>query len=204
MLPLRDNVPTRTRPLVTYALILVNVLVILCSPILGAMADFSGRKKLFLLLTVVQTVGATAALALVGPGDVAAGIVLFVAASIGFEGGYIFYNAFLPEISNSRTAGRISALAWGTGFAGGLISVAACLPLIGRPLTGADGAVDLASAQGYRQAFLLVAGFFALFAVPTFLWLRETPAQGKAAIIAAPPGRPRRRSPGCRRSTSPT
>lgn len=163
--------------------ILVNVLVILCSPVLGAIADYSGRKKAFLLLTVVQTVGATAALALVGPGDVAAGIVLFAIASIGFEGGYIFYNAFLPEISDSRTAGRISAFAWGTGFAGGLISVAACLPLIGRPLTGADGAIDPQSAQGYRQAFLLVAGFFALFSIPTFLWLRETPAQGRVARL---------------------
>ena len=132
--------------------ILVNVLVILCSPVLGAIADYSGRKKAFLLLTVVQTVAATAALALVGPGDVAAGILLFAVASIGFEGGYVFYNAFLPEISDARTAGRVSALAWGTGFAGGLLSVAACLPLIGRPLTGEGGAVSMGASSAASVA----------------------------------------------------
>lgn len=158
--------------------ILVNVFVILASPFLGALADFSGRKKRFLLLTVIQTVAATAALAWIGPGDVVWGIALFVLASIGFEGGYIFYNAFLPEISDARTGGRISALAWGTGFAGGLISVAACLPLIGKALTGADGALDPEAVAGYRTSFVVVAAFFALFSVPTFMWLRESPPQG--------------------------
>jgi UMF1 family MFS transporter len=161
--------------------ILVNLLVIVSSPVLGAVADFSGRKKRFLLLTVIQTVAATAALAWVGPGDIASGMALFVIASIGFEGGYIFYNAFLPDISDGRTAGRISAMAWGTGFAGGLISVAACLPLISRALTAPDGGLDPAAVSGYQLSFVVVAGFFALFSVPTFLWLREAPAQGSLA-----------------------
>lgn len=158
--------------------ILVNVLVILTSPVLGALADYSGRKKRYLRITVIQTVVATAALALVGPGEIVWGMALFVIASIGFEGGYIFYNAFLPEISDSRTAGRISALAWGTGFAGGLISVAACLPLIGKALVGPDGALDPDAVSGYRAAFVVVALFFAVFSVPTFLWLKESRAQG--------------------------
>lgn len=164
--------------------ILVNLFVILTSPVLGALADFSGRKKRFLLFTVIQTVIATAALALVGPGDIVLGMALFVAASIGFEGGYIFYNAFLPEIADSKTSGRVSALAWGTGFAGGLVSVAACMPLISRALTAPDGSLDPVAVSGYRGSFLLVAGFFALFAVPTFLWLRESPPQGTLSRLS--------------------
>lgn len=164
--------------------ILVNILVIATSPILGALADFSGRKKRFLLLTVIQTVAATAALAFVGPGDIVTGMIFFVIASIGFEGGYIFYNAFLPDISDGKTAGRISALAWGTGFAGGLISVAACMPLISRALTGPDGSLDATAVSGYRLSFLVVAGFFALFSVPTFLWLREGPSQGSLSKLS--------------------
>jgi UMF1 family MFS transporter len=158
--------------------ILVNVLVILTSPLLGALADYSGRKKRYLGITVIQTVTATAALAFVGPGDIFWGMALFVIASIGFEGGYVFYNAFLPEIADSKSAGRISALAWGTGFAGGLVSVAACLPLIGRALVGPDGLIDPDAVTGYRTSFVVVALFFALFSLPTFLWLRESRAQG--------------------------
>ncbi len=164
--------------------ILVNVLVILTSPILGALADYSGRKKRYLRITVIQTVAATAALALVQPGEIVWGMALFVIASIGFEGGYIFYNAFLPEIADSRTMGRISALAWGTGFAGGLLSVAVCLPLIGKALVGPDGSLDPEAVSGYRASFVVVALFFALFSVPTFLWLRESRPQGSYSRLS--------------------
>ncbi|HEX6851210.1 MAG TPA: MFS transporter [Candidatus Polarisedimenticolaceae bacterium] len=157
--------------------IAVNVALILTSPVMGALADYSGRKKRFLAATVLQTVVATALLATVGPGDVFWAFVLYVVASIGFEGGYVFYNAFLPEISDDSTAGKISALAWGTGFLGGLISLLACLWFIARPLTDpSTGALDLTAVARFRGAFLVVAAFFALFSIPTFLWLRERPS----------------------------
>lgn len=156
----------------------VNVILIMTSPVLGALADFSGRKKALLGVTVAQTVGGCALLALVGPGDVWLAVVVYVIATVGFEGGYVFYNAFLPEITDASTSGRVSALAWGLGFIGGLVSLVACAPFIGAPLTDASGAVDPSSAAGYRTAFLVVAGFFLVFAIPTFLWLKESPALG--------------------------
>ena len=123
------------------------------------MADFSGRKKAFLLLTVVQTVLGTALLAWIGPGQIAAAVVLYVIASVGFEGGYVFYNAFLPEVSTPRTIGTISSLAWGVGFLGGLASLVACYPFLARPLTDASGALDVGAASSYRNSFLVVAAF---------------------------------------------
>jgi len=153
--------------------IVVNVVVILTAPVFGAVADFSGRKKRFLLLTVVQTVLGTALLGLIGPGQIAAAVVLYVIASVGFEGGYVFYNAFLPEVSTPKTIGTISSLAWGVGFLGGLAALVACIPFLGRPLTDAGGTLDPAAAADYRSSFLVVAAFFALFATPTLLLLRE-------------------------------
>jgi UMF1 family MFS transporter len=164
--------------------ILVNVVLILTSPVFGAIADFSGRKKRWLLVTTAQTVGATALLALVGPGDVGLALVLYVVATIGFEGGYVFYNAFLPEVSTPRTVGRVSGLAWGVGFLGGLLSLAVCAPLLARPLVDAAGGIDPEAARGYRTSFLLVAAFFALFAVPTFLFLPETPSTRRLRGVA--------------------
>jgi UMF1 family MFS transporter len=166
--------------------IAVNVALILTSPVMGALADYSGRKKRFLAATVVQTVVATALLATVGPGDVFWAFLLYVIASIGFEGGYVFYNAFLPEISDDSTAGKISALAWGTGFLGGLISLAACLWFIARPLTDpSTGVLDPLAVSRFRGSFLVVAAFFALFSVPTFLWLRERPSDRALSGIGA-------------------
>ncbi len=159
--------------------IAVNLVLIAISPVLGAMADYSGRKKRLLLATVVQTVVATALLSLAGPGRVGLALGLYVVASVGFEAGYIFYNAFLPEISTPETSGKISGLAWGVGFLGGLVSLVACARFIGRPLTLAGGELDPSAAAGYRLSFLIVAGFFALFSIPTFLFLRESAPLGR-------------------------
>jgi UMF1 family MFS transporter len=160
------------------------VVVILTSPVLGALADFSGRKKRWLLVTVVQTVVATALLAFVGPGQIGLAIVLYVVATVGFEGGYVFYNAFLPEVSTPETIGRVSGLAWGVGFLGGLLSLLVCAPFLARPLVDAAGAVDPAASSGYRVSFVIVAAFFAVFSIPTFLYLRDSATQRRAPGLA--------------------
>jgi UMF1 family MFS transporter len=158
---------------------LAMAVVALTSPILGAFSDYSGRRKFFLIATTLQTVLATALLYFVGPGDVVSGIVLYVVATIGFECGYVFYNSFLPDVSTPRTIGRVSGWAWAIGYAGGLLSLALCTPLIKRPLKDAQGVID-AIAVGNRQAsFLLVAAFFLVFALPSFIWLRESKPLGR-------------------------
>ena len=86
------------------------------SPALGAAADYSGRKKAFLLATTASTVTATALLFFVRPGDVWVGVLIYVLATVGFEAGYIFYNAFLPEVSTPQTISRISGLSWADGL----------------------------------------------------------------------------------------
>ena len=162
---------------------LAMAIVALTSPVLGAIADYSGRKKLFLVLTTLQTVVATALLALVGPGEVAAGIAIYVVATIGFEGGYVFYNAFLPDVSTPKTIGRVSGWAWAIGYVGGLLSLALCFPLIRRPLRTAAGALDLQAVSGTRLSFLLVAAFFLVFALPSFFWLRESRPIGRLSGV---------------------
>jgi UMF1 family MFS transporter len=156
------------------ASVAAHLILIVGSPVLGALADYSGRKKRFLLATTIQTVTACALLFFVAPGDVALGMALFVIGTVGFEGGYIFYNAFLPEVSTSRTIGRVSGLSWGTGFIGGLVALAACLPFLRRPLISpATNLLDPQSVLDYRISFVVVALFFALFSLPTFALLRE-------------------------------
>ena len=158
---------------------LAMAIVALTSPVLGALSDFSGRKKFLLIATTLQTVVATGLLALVGEGDLTSGIVLYVIATIGFEAGYVFYNAFLPDVAAPEAIGRVSGWAWGVGYAGGLLSLALCFPLISRPLRGEGGAIDPVAVSHTQLSFLLVAVFYLVFALPAFLWLSEARAQGK-------------------------
>jgi UMF1 family MFS transporter len=158
---------------------LAMAVVAVLSPILGAFSDYSGRRKFFLIATTLQTVVATALLYFVGPGGVTSGIVLYVIATIGFEGGYVFYNAFLPDVSTPQTIGRVSGWAWAIGYAGGLLSLALCFPLIGRPLRDAHGMLDPLAIANRRISFVLVAAFYLAFALPSFIWLKESVPQGR-------------------------
>jgi UMF1 family MFS transporter len=149
-------------------------IVVLTAPLLGAVADFSGKKKLFLILSTLLCVAGTASLFFVSPGDIVLAMVLYILATVGFEGGYVFYNSFLTEVSTPQTIGRISGWAWAVGFIGGLLALFICSPWISSDLQDASGAFIADAVRDRQISFLLVAGFFLLFALPTFLWLKES------------------------------
>lgn len=150
------------------------LLVAVTAPVLGAAADYSGAKKRLLIGVTVATVAGTAGLAAVGPGDLAAAFALYVVATFGFEAGYVFYNAFLPEISERSTIGRISGWAWGIGFLGGLAALVLCGPWISSTLIDAAGLPIPEAVRDRQVSFVLVAAFYLVFSLPAFFWLRET------------------------------
>jgi MFS transporter, UMF1 family len=143
-----------------------NLIVLLLSPLVGAISDESGRKKHFLFASYVVCVAGTASLALVGPGDIALGLALFVLSNVAFSFGENFAASFLPEISTPSTIGRISGFGWGLGYFGGLAS----LLLIKSRIDAGFTVENLANLQ---SAWLITAGFFLVAGIPTFLFLRE-------------------------------
>jgi len=132
----------------------------LISPVLGAIADYSAGKKRFLLFFTLMSVSATALLYFVGEGDIAAGLVLFIIANIGFEAGIVFYDAFLPEITKEKNYGRVSGYGFAMGYLGSLSTLAIVYPFIRADLI--------------RETFPVAALFFLVFSLPIFLFLKET------------------------------
>lgn len=146
-----------------------NLIVVLLSPIIGAVADESGRKKAFLFATYLLCVLGTASLWFVVPGArgaVGLALVLFVISNIAFSFGENFTAAFLPEISTPATVGRISGFGWGLGYFGGLASLLLIKSRI-------DGGFTLENVPALRSIWPLTALFFLVAALPTFLLLRE-------------------------------
>lgn len=148
-----------------------NVLVILLSPVIGAMADDTGRKKLFLAGTYLSCVVGTAALFFVIPGRITLGLALFVVSNVAFSLGENLAGAFLPEISTPANIGRISGLGWGLGYFGGLACLVACWPLL-------QGDFVAENIGKLRLIGPVTGGFFLLAALPTFIFLRERAARG--------------------------
>ncbi|MFW6181529.1 MAG: MFS transporter, partial [Spirochaetota bacterium] len=153
------------------ALSISYLLVMLLGPVLGAMADYAGAKKRFLLGTYLLCVVFTGLLFLVKPGYVVPAMLFVVLSNFGYASGENFVSSFLPDIARPGEMGRVSGYAWGFGYVGGILSLVLSLLLITGLETG--GADPGAASLPVRLTFLMTAGFFALAALPTFLWLRE-------------------------------
>lgn len=147
----------------------VNVsafVVAVATPFLGAIADFMGRKKLFLLVSTVLCSASTAMLFFVHQGEVVRALVFFVVANVGFEAGNVFYNAFLPEVSTRETIGRVSGTGWALGYGGGLLALLIALGMI-------RGWLPSTNALNIRATNLVSAGWMLLFAMPFFFLVHE-------------------------------
>ncbi|HTR80361.1 MAG TPA: MFS transporter [Bacteroidota bacterium] len=138
----------------------------LIAPVLGAAADFSSRRKRFLFGFTLVSVVCTALLYFVGAGMVAAGMILFIIANIGFEGGIVFYDAFLPNIASERSYGRVSGYGFAMGYLGSLTTLLIAMPLY------ADGFIP-SNLTNVRLSFVLAAVIFLSFASPLFLFFRD-------------------------------
>ncbi len=148
------------------------LLVALTSPILGAMADFSAHKKNYLIYYTLASVICTSLLFFVKSGNILLGITLFIIANIGFEGGYVFYNGFLIEISTRKNIGKISGYGWALGYIGGLLCLLLVFPLI-KNVDFIKGGYHEQQILFFRSSFPVVALFFLIFSLPIFLFLKE-------------------------------
>jgi UMF1 family MFS transporter len=88
--------------LITYVSAIGFLLVAFMSPILSGIADYVGRKKLF--MRIFAYIGSFACMGLYffSLESIEIGFLFFVLALIGFWGSLVFYNAYLPEIAEKK------------------------------------------------------------------------------------------------------
>ena len=154
------------------AIAITAIVVALLSPLLGALADRGGLRKLFVILFSIVCVVGTVALYFVEAGEILAALVLVVIANIAFEFAIVFYNAFLPDLAPPERVGRVSGIAWGLGFFGGLLSLAVALVALVFPEQPWFGFAT-ENGENIRATNLLVAAWFVVFSVPFLIWVKE-------------------------------
>ena len=148
------------------AVSLSMVLAAILSPPLGAIADVSRNRKRFLMIFTLLSVICTALMFFVQKGDILLGFTLFVFANLGFEAGLVFYDAFLPNLTEKKNFGRVS----GYGFAMGYVGALAVL-LIVMFLLPSQSSPDYYFYV--RISFVVAAIFFLFFSIPLFLFISE-------------------------------
>ncbi|MFX1415718.1 MAG: MFS transporter [Promethearchaeota archaeon] len=155
-----------------YAGSITMLVIAVTSPVLGAIADYSGNKKKFLTAYTAMCIIFNALLFFTTRGSPPVfGLpiwmwawIIFVLANIGFQGALPFYNAWLPEISTEETIGRIGGIGFAAGYVGAMLTIIIALASV--LLLGSDSTVP----------FLLGALFFLVFAIPSIVGLKERPA----------------------------
>ncbi|UFN50515.1 MFS transporter [Roseomonas sp. OT10] len=161
------------------------VAIALLSPVLGAVADAGGRRRLLLFLCTLAMAGFTAALwfAKPDPSWTLWALVCVGLATVAFEVGTVFYNAMLPDVAPPESIGRLSGLAWGLGYAGGLACLVLCLVLLVLPDPSPLG-LDRGAAEHLRATALLVAAWTLVFGWPVLALLPD-PAGERPGWAAA-------------------
>ncbi|MCG7360837.1 MFS transporter [Roseomonas sp. ACRSG] len=165
---------------------LAGIAIALLSPVLGAVADAGGRRRLMLLFCTVLTAIFTGLIWFAGPRpeDALWALACVGLATVGFELGTVFYNSMLPQVAPPERLGRVSGLAWGLGYAGGLACLGVCLLLFVLPDPSPLG-LDRGQAEHIRATALLTAAWTLLFGWPVLVALPDPagprPRWGEAA-----------------------
>lgn len=131
------------------------------SPLMGIAADARGARSRFLARVTALAVGATAVLGAVGTGAAAAAVLVFLLANTFYNVALALYDSLLPFVAAPGRRGLVSGRAWAIGFAGGILCLALAYPLFSGQPAHMPGA--------YRAGFVLVAAFYAVFALPLLL-----------------------------------
>src|SRR5215207_3072457 len=158
--------PVEGQALWGYAKAASGLVIASLSPVLGAIADASGRRKPWIAVFGALLVAGSAALWLGRPGEGALlVIVAFAVASIGAEFATVFNNAMMPSLVARERLGWLSGTGWAVGYIGGLVSLVLVLGL------------DPVMREGDRATGPLSALWFVLFVLPLFLYTPDEPVR---------------------------
>jgi len=113
------GIPIAPDSFMPYAVSLSVGLQVLFLPVLGAIADYSHRRKQLMQFFAFVGAIATIGLFLVTEPLWWLGGVLFVFANLAFGAAMVFYNAYLPDIASEDQRDRVSSYGWAMGYLGG-------------------------------------------------------------------------------------
>lgn len=195
-----------------YATAAAGIIIAVLSPILGSIADVTGRRKPWIAgFSILLVCGAfmlwEAAPYLqahpeTDPTSPALrpfnSLVLFVLAgyvlvTIGAEFATVFTNAMMPSLVPPERLGRLSGTGWAIGYAGGLVSLVLVLgflvasPETGKTLLGLTplGNFNPLHAEGTRATGPLTALWYLVFVLPLFLFTPDTARNKGVSFLSA-------------------
>jgi UMF1 family MFS transporter len=150
----------------------VSGLVIVCiAPFLGALADITNKKKLFLGLFAFLGIITTGSLFFIAQGMWVTAMMVYIFACIGFSGGNVFYDSLLINVSSDQNRNRVSALGYSLGYLGGGFLFVLNVAMYQSPEFFGLKSIT----EAVLFSFLSVSVWWGVFSIPIFRFVNEDP-----------------------------
>ncbi|MBE9585083.1 MFS transporter [Mucilaginibacter sp. JRF] len=146
--------------LADYALATAYLVIALMLPVLTAIADYRGNKKVFMQFFTLIGAISCGLLFLFDKNNIELGIICFAMAAIGYCGGFVFYNSYLPQIASVDMQDKVSAKGFTYGYIGSVLLQLICFAFVLKPEW--FGITDASLPP--RLSFLLVGVWWIAFA----------------------------------------
>ena len=154
-----------------YVTSLTMLIIAFTSPVLGAIADYTGSKKKFLLGFFIVAIAFTSLLIFIGTGDWLLCLTFFALAGIGNAGANVFYDSLLPHVAHPDEIDQVSSKGYALGYLGGGLLLIVNLLMFTQP-----GWFGIPSEEwGIRLSFLSVGVWWVIFSIPMFRHVKEPP-----------------------------
>lgn len=169
------------------AIAIAGIIIALLSPILGAIADYEGRRKPWLLACTLLNVFASTMLWFSHPSTAYIDRTLFfvIMGTVGLEVATVFYNAMLSDIAPKGYIGRFSGWGWGFGYFGGLTSLIIALFVFAE---GHLSWLDINQMEQIRITGPFTALWVIAFSWPIFIFTPDQPSKGIRKFTAIKKG----------------
>lgn len=127
--------------LFSYCISFSYLVIAVINPLLTAIADYSGRKKMFLQIFCYLGSISCAGLFFFTRETFTPSMFLFMLSAMGWTGSIVFYNSYLPDIATEDQFDKLSARGFAIGYLGSVLLLIANLALVLQPaLFGLDPA----------------------------------------------------------------
>ncbi|CUH79958.1 Vacuole effluxer Atg22 like protein [Tritonibacter multivorans] len=183
----------RAQAMWSTSMTLIGLTIGLLAPLIGAIADQSGRRRPWIsVFSIAYMIGAFGLWYTDPSGSNLVWVLIsFAIGFIGAEFAGIFINAQLPNLGSKDEVGDISGSGFAFGYLGGVVALALMLAFFveqgtGKTIAEFDPAFGLEAAtkEGTRAVGPFTALWFAVFMVPYFLWVRDRNVRGRGGDIA--------------------
>ncbi|MFG3124891.1 MFS transporter [Streptomyces sp. NPDC048201] len=175
------GVPVRAGSFFAYAVSLSVIVAVLVMPLVGSLADRTGRKKPLLAAAAYTGAAATTGMFFLDGDRYLLGGLLLVVANAAQSVGMMLYNSYLPQIAPPADRDAVSSRGWAFGYAAGSLMLVADLVLY----SGHDS-FGLSETAAVRVCLASAGLWWGAFALVPLRRLRDRHARVEAAEPTGP------------------